>query len=119
MTTPRPTRNQLCDEPWDKGPDEAWDHVLDQASERPANLPAGRSPTGAGEAQAAHTLLRAAEEQARHARAALANGDRAVASAEGHELLTQVEDLLGELSSREPDRSTWTTALRLRDQLGG
>jgi hypothetical protein len=69
---------------------------------------------------AGDAILLVAGQQARRARAALAGGDDETATAEGHELLGQVEDLLERLSSPdERDRSMWTAAVGLRDELGG
>jgi hypothetical protein len=65
-------------------------------------------------------MLLTAGTHVRRAQAALANGDQAEASSQGHDLLAQVEDLLEGFSSpHECDASTWTVALRLRDELGG
>ena len=56
----------------------------------------------------------------RQAQAALANGDSAAASARGHEMLRQVEDLLECLSSpHDTDPRLWSTAVGLRDDFGG
>jgi hypothetical protein len=69
---------------------------------------------------AGEAILLTAGEQVRRARAALAGGDHETATAQGHELLGQVEDLLERLSSPdERDRSMWTAAVGLRDELGG
>jgi hypothetical protein len=65
-------------------------------------------------------ILVTAEVHLRQAQAALANGDSAAASARGHEMLRQVEDLLECLSSpHDTDPRMWSTAVGLRDDFGG
>jgi hypothetical protein len=65
-------------------------------------------------------ILVTAEQHLRQAQAALANGDSAAASARGHEMLRQVEDLLECLSSpHDADPGMWSTAVGLRDDFGG
>jgi hypothetical protein len=69
---------------------------------------------------ARHALILVAERQARRAQVALANSDHAEATSQGSDLLREIEDLLEGFSSPlERDPSTWSTALRLRDELGG
>jgi hypothetical protein len=92
-------------QPWDQSWDQSWEWAGSLAGEE---LPAGGA------------ILLAAGQQARRARAALSGGDHETATAEGHELLGQVEDLLERFSSPdERDRSLWTAAVGLRDELGG
>jgi hypothetical protein len=80
---------------------QSWEPLADQASGHDA-------------------ILVTAEVHLRQAQAALANGDSAAASARGHEMLRQVEDLLECLSSpHEADPRMWSTAVALRDDFGG
>jgi hypothetical protein len=76
-------------------------------------------PAGDG-LTAGDAILLAAAQQARRARAALTGGDHETASTQAHELLGQVEVLLERFSSPdERDRSMWTAAVGLRDEIGG